>query len=157
TKQSFKPSNSMPMSQGTRCHQIAMYVVFEAPLQMLADNPTVYMKEQESTNFIAKVPSTFNETIALDGKVGEYISLARRKGNTWVVGAMTNWDARDIVVDFLFLGSGKYEAEIFKDGINADKDAIDYKGEIIKVSSVSKLAVHLESGGGFAARIYKLK
>lgn len=157
TKESFKPSNSMPMSQGTRCHQIAMYVVFEAPLQMLADNPTAYMKEQESTNFIAKVPTTFNETIALNGKVGAYITLARRKDNIWYIGAMTNWDKRDLEIDFSFLGKGKYEAEIFKDGINADKDATDYKREIIKVSSVSKLAVHLESGGGFAAKIYKLK
>ncbi len=147
----------MPMSQGTRCHQIAMYVVFEAPLQMLADNPTAYKKEQESTSFIAKIPTIFNETIALDGTVGEYISMARRKGNTWFVGAMTNWDERDVTIDFSFLGEGRYEAEIFKDGINANKDATDYKREIIKVSSVSKLAVHLESGGGFAARIYKLK
>ena len=79
TKENYKPSNSLPMSQGTRCHQLAMYVVFEAPLQMLADNPTVYMKEQESSDFISKVPTVFDETVALDGKVGEYVSIARKR------------------------------------------------------------------------------
>ena len=153
----FRPNNSLPMSQGTRCHQLAMYVVFEAPLQMLADNPTAYMKEQESTDFIAKVPTVFDETVALDGKVGEYVAIARRKDNTWYVGAMSNWDARDITIDLSFLGSGNFEAEVFKDGINADRDATDYKREIIKVSSNDKLTVHLSNGGGWAARIYPAK
>jgi alpha-glucosidase len=156
-KEYFRPSNSLPMSQGTRCHQIAMYVVFEAPLQMLADNPTAYMKEQESTNFIAEIPTTYDETVALAGSVGEYIALARRKGDTWFAGAMSNWDARDVIIDFSFLGEGNYEAEIFKDGINADRDATDYQKEIIKVSAADKLPVHLSNGGGWAARIYKLK
>ncbi|MEO8762839.1 MAG: glycoside hydrolase family 97 protein [Ginsengibacter sp.] len=149
----FKPNNSLPMSQGTRCHQLAMYVVFEAPLQMLADNPTVYMKEQECTDFIAKVPTVFDETVALDGKVAEYAVIARKKDNTWYIGAMSNWDARDITVDLSFLGPGSFEAEIFKDGINADRDATDYKKEITRVSSGDKLAVHLSNGGGWAARI----
>ena len=90
-KANFRPIGSAPMSQGTRCQQLAMYVVFEAPLQMLADNPTIYMKEQECTDFITKIPTTFDETAALDGKVGEYAALARRKGDTWFVGAMNNW------------------------------------------------------------------
>ncbi|MEP6948513.1 MAG: glycoside hydrolase family 97 protein [Ginsengibacter sp.] len=153
----FRPNNSLPMSQGTRCHQLAMYVVFEAPLQMLADNPTAYMKEQESTDFIAKIPTVFDETVALDGKVGEYVAIARKKDNTWYVGAMSNWDARDITIDLSFLGSGNFEAEVFKDGINADRDATDYKKEIIKISSTDKLTVHLSNGGGWAARIYSAK
>ena len=157
TKKGFVPNNSMPMSQGTRCQQLAMYVVFEAPIQMLSDNPTVYMKEQECTDFIAKVPTTFDETVALAGKVGEYAAIARRKGDTWFVGAMSNWKSKDIVLDFSFLGEGIYEAVIFKDGINADKDATDYKKEIIKVSASDKLTIHLSNGGGWAARIYKLK
>jgi alpha-glucosidase len=153
----FRPNNSLPMSQGTRCHQLAMYVVFEAPLQMLADNPTVYMKEQESTDFIAKVPTIFDETVALAGKVGEYVAIARKRESTWFVGAMSNWDARDITIDLSFLGLGNFEAEVFKDGINADRDATDYKREIIKVSSNDKLTVHLSNGGGWAARIYPAK
>ena len=96
----FRPINSNPMSQGTRCQQLAMYVVYEAPFQMLADNPTIYMKEQECTDFITKVPTTFDETVALDGKVGEFAAIARRKGNSWFVGAMSNWEARDLTLDF---------------------------------------------------------
>jgi alpha-glucosidase len=154
---SFKPINSSPMSQGTRCHQLAMYVVFEAPLQMLSDNPTIYMKEQESTDFITKVPTTFDETVALDGKVGEYAAIARRKGDTWYVGAMSNWNARELTLDFSFLINGTYEAVVFKDGINADRDATDYKREVIKISSGDKLNIQLAPGGGWAARIEKPK
>ncbi|HEV8503905.1 MAG TPA: glycoside hydrolase family 97 protein [Chitinophagaceae bacterium] len=154
TKGNARPSNSLPVSQGTRCHQVAMYIVYEAPLQMLSDNPTVYMKEQESVNFISSVPTTFDETIALDGKVSEFAAIARRKGDTWYVGAMSNWNARDVMIDFSFLKPGNYEAEIFKDGINADRDATDYKREVIKISPGQKLKVHLSTGGGWAARIY---
>ncbi|MEO6328567.1 MAG: glycoside hydrolase family 97 protein [Ginsengibacter sp.] len=150
----FRPNNSLPVSQGTRCHQLAMYVVFEAPLQMLADNPTAYMKEQECTDFITKVPTVFDETVALDGKVGKYVAIARKKGDTWYAGAMSNWNAHDIIIDLSFLGAGNFEAEVFKDGINADRDATDYKKEIIKLSSHDKLTVHLLNGGGWAARIY---
>jgi alpha-glucosidase len=91
TQAAYRPINDNPMSKGTRCAQLAEYVVFDAPLQMLADNPTTYMREQECTDFITSVPTTFDETVALDGKVGEYLALARRKGDTWFVGAMTNW------------------------------------------------------------------
>jgi len=131
-----------------------MYIVYEAPLQMLSDNPTVYMREQECTDFITQVPTTFNETRALDGKVSEFAAIARRKGDTWYVAAMSNWSARDITLDLSFLKNNNYEAEIFKDGINADRDATDYKKEIIKLTPGQKLNVHLSSGGGWAARIY---
>jgi alpha-glucosidase len=154
TKQNFRPIFSQPMSQGTRCHQLAMYIMYEAPFEMLSDNPTAYMHEQESVNFIASVPTTFNETLALDGKVSDYAVIARRKGNTWYVSAMNNWDSRDVTIDLSFLPSGNYEAEIFKDGINADRDATDYKKDVQKVSSIDKLNVHLSSGGGWAAKIY---
>ena len=153
TKVGFVPNNSMPMSQGTRCHQLAMYVVFFAPLQMLADNPTAYMKEQECTDFIAKVPTTFDKTVPLAAEVGDYVAIAREKNNVWYVGAMTSWDERDLTLDFSFLNNGKYEAEIFKDGINADRDATDYKKEVIKVTANDKLKIHLAPGGGWAARI----
>ena len=155
-KANYRPINSNPMSQGTRCQQLAMYVVFEAPLQMLSDNPTIYMKEQECTDFITRVPTTFDATVALDGKVGEYVAIARRKGDTWFVGLMSNWSARDLTLDFSFLGDGDYQAVVFKDGINADRDATDYKKEMIKISKDSKLNIHLAPGGGWAARIEKL-
>jgi len=155
TKSSFRPDGSMPMSQGTRAHQLAMYTVFEAPLQMLSDNPTVYMKESESTDFIAKMPTTFDETFALDGSLGEFAAIARKKNNIWYVGVLNNWNARDITIDFSFLGNGDYDAEIFKDGMNADRDATDYKKEIVQVNGITKLSIHLSEGGGWAARIVK--
>ena len=157
TKSEFHASHSLPMSQGTRCHQLAMYVVFEAPLQMLSDSPTAYMKEQESTDFIAQIPTTFDQTVALNGKVGEYVALARRKGDTWYVGAMSNWNAREMTLDCSFLGEGSYEAVIFRDGLNADRDATDYKHEVVRVSSKDRLKAGLSSGGGWAARIYRVK
>lgn len=151
TKSEFKPSHSTPMSQGTRCHQLALYTIFEAPLQMMADSPTAFMKEQESTDFIAKVPTTFDETVALDGEVGKYVSIARKKDNIWYLGAITNWDSRDITIDFSFLEKGKkFQAEVFSDGINADKAATDYKKEIITVDSTTKLTYPLANGGGLA-------
>ena len=154
TKETFRPVNSMPMSQGTRCHQLAMYVMYEAPFEMLSDNPTAYMHEGESVKFITAIPNTFDETIALDGKVGEYAALARRRKDTWYIGAMSNWDARDITLDLSFLKAGNYEAEIFQDGINADRDATDYKRQVIRFSSTEKMNIHLSKGGGWAARIY---
>lgn len=155
TKSAYRPVNSNPMSQGTRCHQLAMYTVFEAPLQMLSDNPTTYMREQESTDFIAAIPTTFDATVALDGKVGEFVALARRKGTTWYAGAMTNWNSRDMTLDLSFLGSGNYKAIIFEDGINADRDATDYQRKTITVTAKDKLTVNMASGGGWAARFEK--
>jgi len=155
TKEAIRPINSNPMAQGTRCHQLAMYTVFEAPLQMLSDNPTAYMREQESTDFIAAIPTTFDETVALDGKVGEFVSIARRKGTTWFVGTMSNWTPRDITIDLSFLGDGTYKAITFEDGINADRDATDYVRSEKTVTSKDKITVHLAPGGGWAARFVK--
>lgn len=156
-KENFRSVSSAPMSQGTRCHQLAMYVIFEAPFGMLADNPTNYLREPESTAFIASIPTIFDETVALDGKVAEYAAIARRKNDTWYVGAMSNWSARELTLDFSFLGNGQYEAEIFQDGINADREATDYKRQVIKVSAKDKLPIRLSTGGGWAARIYPVK
>jgi len=152
TKEAFRPVNSNPMTQGTRSHQLAMYAIFEAPLQMLSDNPTIYMREQESTDFIAAVPTTFDETVALDGKVGDFVSMARRKGATWYAGAMTNWTPREIKIDLSFLGEGSYKATIFEDGINANRDATDYIRNVITVTAKDKLTIKMASGGGWAAR-----
>jgi alpha-glucosidase len=156
-RENFRPIHAAPMSQGTRCHQLAMYVVFEEPLKMLSDNPTSYIREQESTDFIARFPTTFDETVALDGRVGEYVAIARRKADTWYVGAMTNWTARELTLDFSFLPKGSYEAEIFKDGVNADREATDYKKEIIKIDSGDKVKIHLSTGGGWAGILKKVK
>ena len=154
-KVNYRAIEGMPMSQGTRCNQMAMYVMYEAPFQMLADNPTTYMKEQECTDFIAKIPTTTDETVALDGKVGEFAAIARKKGETWFVGAMSNWTPREITLDFSFLDAGSYQATIFKDGSNADRDVTDYKKEVIKITSGDKVKIQLAPGGGWVARIEK--
>jgi len=156
-QQNYRPVNDNPVSKGTRCHQLAMYVIYDAPLQMLSDNPTTYMKEKECTDFIVKIPTVFDETVPLDGKVAEYVALARRNGKDWYVGAMTNWDARDLTLDLSFLAPGNYEAEIFRDGINADRDGTDYKKEIKKITPGEKLNIHLSGGGGWAAKIYSMQ
>ena len=105
-KDSFAQIFNRPMSQGTRCQQLAMYVVFESPLQMLADSPSNYLREPESLEFLSAVPTVWDETRVLDARLGEYILLARRHGKEWYVGAMTNWTARDLDLDLSFLGSG---------------------------------------------------
>ena len=143
-----------PMSQGTRCHQIAMYVVYESPLQMLADNPSAYYKERECAAFISKIPVTWDETKVIDGKIGEYIVIARRKGNNWYIGAMTNWTPRELDIDLSFLSDGKYNIEMMQDGVNAEKTAIDYKRVRQTLDSVN-IHIKLAKGGGFAAVISK--
>ena len=162
TKRNFRGVSTEAMSQGTRCRQLAEYVVFESPLNMLCDNPCNYMDEPECTRFISEVPTVWDETKALDGKVADYIVIARRKDNTWYVGGMTDWDARDMTVALDFLADGEYEVELFRDGVNADRTARDYRkilsslkvdGGKIADSDLVKdgnLAVHLAPGGGFA-------
>jgi alpha-glucosidase len=149
----FFGNNGHPMSQGTRVHQMAMYTTFEAPLQMLADSPTKYMQNQECTDFIAQIPTTFDETVALDGQLGEYTVIARRKGTTWYLAAMTDWTPRDLTVDLSFLGEGNYTADIFADGVNAMREATDYKHTIRSVTAGERLNIHLSSGGGWTAII----
>jgi alpha-glucosidase len=150
----FAPINDNPMSLGTRCQQLAMYVIFDAPLQMLADNPTAYEKEKESLDFITSVPTTWDETIPLDGKVGGYVALARRKGNEYFAAAMNNWKPRDITLDFLFLPQGTFHISIFEDGVNAEKNGTDYKKTERTIKKTDKIKIHLAPGGGWAARIY---
>ena len=152
-KDNFFGNNNHPMSQGTRVHQMAMYTTFEAPLQMMADSPTKYMQNQECTDFIAQVPTTFDETVALDGKLGEYTLVARRKGTVWYVAAMTDWTPRNMVVSLSFLGAGEYTADVFADGENAMKDATDYRHTAQTVTKNDRLNIHLSSGGGWTAII----
>jgi len=154
TKKTFASIFERPMALGTRCHQLAMYVVFESPLQMLADSPTNYMREPEAMEFLAPVPTVWDETKVLDAKLGEYVLVARRNGKDWYVGAMTNWTGRDLDIDLSFLPSGNYTMDSYQDGINADRFASDYVKTKTQVTSGKKLKITLAPGGGWAARIH---
>ena len=154
-KGNYRPVNSEPMSQGTRCRQLATYVIFESPFNMLCDAPSNYRREKECTEFISNIPTIWDETVSLDGKVSEYVAIARRHGNDWYIGALTNWTPRELDLDLSFLGEGDYTLELFKDGINADRAARDYKKEVIPVPTDRKLKIRMAPGGGYAARIQK--
>jgi len=154
TKKTFASIFERPMALGTRCHQLAMYVVFESPLQMLADSPTNYMREPEAMEFLAPVPTVWDETKVLDAKLGEYVLVARRNGKDWYVGAMTNWTGRDLDIDLSFLPSGNYTMDSYQDGINADRVASDYKKTKTQITRDTRLKITLAPGGGWAARIH---
>ena len=153
TKADFKPVNNRPMSQGTRCQQLAMYVVYESPLQMMADSPSNYRREPESLAFLAAVPTVWDETKVLSAGVGGHILVARRSGGDWYVGALTNWEARDLEVDLSFLGSGRFAADIYRDGPNAHRVGVDFARDSREVSAADRLKIHLAPGGGWVARI----
>ncbi len=154
-KDNFRPVFSEPMSQGTRCHQLAMFVVYESPLQMLCDSPSAYLKEPDIMEFLSRVQTVWDETRVLEAKVGDYVVVARKSGAEWYIGAMTDWTPREIEVDFGFLGTGEYQADIFADGINASKYAADYKRTNATVKAGDKLKIKLAPGGGWAARLFK--
>ncbi len=154
-RKNYRPCNSEPMSQGTRCHQLALYVVLESPFNMLCDSPDNYVREPESTQFIAKIPTVWDETIILDGRMGEYVITARRSGETWYLGAITDWNARDIEIDLSFLGEGRYSLASFADGANAHRKGSDYKKSASEVSASDKIKVHMAPGGGYAAILTK--
>ncbi|TAJ12061.1 glycoside hydrolase family 97 protein [Marinilabiliaceae bacterium JC017] len=149
----YKPIFDQPMSMGTRCHQVAMFVVYESPLQMLCDSPTRYYKERECTEFLSHIPTVWDETVPLKAKVSDYLAVARRNGDEWYVGAMTDWTGREITIDLSFLEKGKYKMIILKDGINADRCAMDYKKEVIEVTAGEQVTIKMAPGGGWAARI----
>ena len=154
TKATFAAINHQPMALGTRCHQLAMYVVFEGPLQMLADSPSNYLREPEAMEFLSAVPTEWDETKVLDAKIADYVLVARRNGRDWYVGAMGDWTARDLDVDLSFLSEGNFTMDAYQDGINADHNASDYKKASTQVSKATKLKIHLAPGGGWAARIH---
>jgi len=144
-----------PMSLGTRCHQLGMYVVYEAPLQMLADSPSHYLREPEIMEFLGPVPTVWDETKVLAAKMGDYVAVARRNGNDWYIGAMTDWSERTLDFDLSFLPSGKYQMTAFQDGVNADRFGNDYKKTITTVDKDTHVHIHMTQGGGWAARIQK--
>ena len=146
----YFPSWNEPMSQGTRCRQLAEYVIFDAPFAMLCDAPTAYMQEPECTDFIAKVPTVWDETRILDGKVGEYIVTAKRKGDTWYIGAITDWNERTVEIDLKALGVASGTVTMFVDGPNAKRKGVDYQKKTMKVPADGKLKLELAPGGGAA-------
>ena len=153
SKKNFAQVFESPMSLGTRCHQLAMYVVYESPLQMLADNPSYYLREPEAMEFLAAVPAVWDETKVLAAKMGDYVVVARRRGRDWYVGAMTDWTARELEIDFSFLPAGSFQMEAYQDGVNADRYGSDYKKVTSQVNKTTKLRIKLAEGGGWAARI----
>lgn len=150
TKKTYHPSDVAPMSQGTRVHQLAEYVIFLSPLNMLCDSPMNYEANPECTEFIAKIPTVWDETIPLKSVIGEYVAVARRHGSTWYVGAITNWTPRDLTLDLAPLKVGGRTATAFVDGVNADKFAQDYKKKTLQIPENGQLPIHLAPGGGFA-------
>lgn len=153
SKSNYRPVYNEPMSQGTRCRQLAEYVVFDSPLNMLCDSPSNYIAEAECTEFIAACPETWDESLGVNGEIGKYITIARRSGDAWYVGALTNWDERDITLDLSFLGEGEWSLDIFQDGPNAEKAARDYVHTTANVPAGRKITAHLAPGGGWAAKI----
>ena len=149
----YRPVNSEAMSQGTRCRQLAEYVVFESPLNMLCDSPSNYMEEKECLEFIAEIPTVWDETKGLCGEVGKYIAMARRNGSDWYVGAMTDWSDRGLTLDLSFLPEGNYSVVLYRDGVNADRVACDYRIETINLPADRQLKIKMAPGGGFAAKI----
>jgi alpha-glucosidase len=149
----FNPQFTRPSSQGTRVHQMSMYVIYESPLQMLADSPSNYMKEQECTDFITAVPVVWDDIKVLDAKIYDYLLLARRSGHNWFVGAMTDWDWRQLELDLSFLPPGEYIMEVFQDGINADRYAQDFKHFRSTVKPEDKMKIEMAPGGGWVAKI----
>ncbi len=156
TRRDFRSVSEKPMSMGTRAHQLACYVVFDAPLQMLCDSPSDYMKEEETTRWIASIPTVFDRTRILDGRIGEYVVTLREKDGRYYVGGMTNWDARDIELDFGFLPEGEWRCRMFRDGVNADTVGEDYAVCEYGIKSGQKETVHLAPGGGFVMIIDKI-
>ncbi|TCC92358.1 glycoside hydrolase family 97 protein [Pedobacter frigiditerrae] len=156
TKEMFKPIDpGLPSAQGTRCHELAMYVIYNQPLAMLSDSPTAYMKEDTVMRFLSAVPTVFDEEKALSAKLGEQIVIAKRKGKNWFVGGMTNWDEREVNIDFSFLSpSQQYQAEIYIDGPGANGSAEEYLYKTIKVNNKTILPVKMAKGGGFALYIH---
>lgn len=154
TKADWRAMYYTPASMGTRCHQLASYIVHDSPFTMLCDAPTNYLNEQECVDFMASLPVEVDSTFIASGELGKYIVTVRKKDVNWYIGGMTNWDERDVQLDFSFLPEGvSYTAVLFKDGVNANKQAEDYRKETIRINKDSRLTLHLASGGGFAMKL----
>ena len=155
TRADWRPIYYSPVSQGTRCHQAAMYVVFDSPFTMFCDTPTSYEAEPDYTKFVSGIPTVWDETVIPCGRMGEYIVTARRKGDAWYVAGMTDWRARDVTIPLTFLSEGDYAVTLLTDGVNADMNAEDYRLDTQFHSSGATLTIHMASGGGFVLKIGK--
>lgn len=153
----FRIVFNRPMSKTTRAHQIAMYVVYESPLQMLADSPSNYLNEHESTAFISKIPTVWDETIVISAKLSDHIITARRSGNEWFIAAMGNSEVRNFNIDLPFLETGMYQLKTIVDGPNADKYASDYQVASMEVSKSTKLNLVLAPSGGWVGHLIPIK
>ena len=157
TRENYRSIWSEPMSQGTRCRQLAEYIVFDSPLNMLCDSPSNYIREQECTDFITAVPTVWAETVALEGRIGDFETIARLSyAGDWYVGSLASWSGRDAGLDLSFLPEGRYKAEIFCDGVNASRNANDYKHVMTEVSSGETIRIRMAPGGGYAIKFSKL-
>jgi alpha-glucosidase len=153
-EKNFKPIFNRPMSMGTRCHQLAMFVCYESPLQMLCDAPSNYYREPEAMEFLSAVPSVWDETVVLQAKVSDYLVVARRSGKKWFVGGMGDWNEHELEIGFSFLDPGKkYKMVIVQDGINANRIATDFKRIEKEVSSDDTMTIKMKKGGGWVAQI----
>ena len=155
TKAGFRNIEGMPMSFGTRCHQLAMFVVYDNPIQIFSGNPSQGYQEPDFMELLGSVPAGWDETVVPEAKVGEYIITARKKNNDWYIGGLTDWTPRDFQLSLDFVGEGSYTATLCKDGINADKYAADYTITSFDVNKQNKLTIHLASGGGFMLKLRK--
>lgn len=155
TQKTFRPIGDKVMAQGTRCHQLSMFVVYESPIQIFSGNPSQGLLEPAFMELLGSIPTTWDTTIVLDGKVGDYIITARKKGEDWFIGAMTDWTARELTVDLSFLDNVIYEAAICEDGINADRYPSDYQLQTKQLSSADKLTINMAPGGGYMMRLTK--
>jgi alpha-glucosidase len=155
-KGKFEARDIAPMTQGTRAHQLAMYVVYESPLVMASDYPEAY-EGQPGFEFIEKVPTVWDETRVLAGVPAQYIVLARKKGDSWYLGAMTDWEPRTIELPLTFLGAGSYETTIFIDGPDAATEGTSLKIEKAALGAGGTLTLTLAPGGGAAVIFSPLK
>jgi alpha-glucosidase len=153
SKKSFKSIFDQPMSMGTRCQQLAMYVVFESPLQMLADNPSSYLAEPQVMEFLGPVPSVWDETRVLAAQMGDYVAVARRRGRDWWIGAMTDFTGRELEIALDFLPEGAFRLDAYEDGVNAARWASDYRRRKSEANRSTRLKIKLAPGGGWAARV----
>jgi alpha-glucosidase len=153
TKANFRPVGNMPMGMGTRAHSIALAVICESPMQMIPDAPNEYYENEECARFLLDIPTVWDETIPLKTKIGDHTILARRSGDIWYLSGITDWDpaAFEVVPDFL--PEGEYEIELIRDGINADKRAVDYVKENIRIKSSDTIKMQMAPGGGWIGRI----
>lgn len=152
-KDRYRASRPNSGAMGTRAFQLALYVVLESGVQMLADNPTRYYQNDDCTRHIASVPTTWDETRCLEARAGEYVVVAKRKGSKWFIGAITNGTPRDLTLSLNFLGSGQHKLTAYKDGVNADYQAMHYNKVEQNVNTSSSVNIHLAKNGGWAAVI----